>query len=879
MWNRVVALATRLRFALARPRVDDEARAEFESHLELLTDRYVRLGMTPEEARRTAHRQFGNLLLVREEIHQMNGLGWLEELATDVRYGLRLLHRNRGYAVVAVLTLALGVGANAAVFSVVNATIIQPLPYADPERLVAVFETARRAEVERRAVSYPNFRDWQRESRSFEMMSAVLGGRFTLAIGDAPERVSGELVSGNYFDLLGVRPQRGRGLAPRDDAPSAAPVVVISDALWRRALGSDPLIVGRSLTVDGELCTVVGVMPPGFSGIVEDAVVWSPIARFAGPEIVNDRGQRSIDLVVARLAPGVSIEQAGTDIDALAARIDRMYPSAVGTRGAGLAPLDDEFFGGMRQMLLVLLGAVGFVLIIACVNVAGLMLARGTARQGELAVRCALGARRGRIVRQLLTESVVLFVLGGAAGLLAAFWSVDLLVAMSPVSFPEFVRVDVDSSVFAVTLTACLAGGLLFGVAPAMAASKVKRLATVKTMGRDAGVASAMFRRSLVAAQIALALVLLVGAGLMLRTLDGLARFDPGFRPLGLVTLRLTVPETSASGETAPERLAAFLRTLLQQLRDLPGVSAASLSSDVPMGTSTSATNVRIEGGDDQPVRVYRHAVSPGHFRTIGAPLLKGRDFTDADGRTADRVVIVSRAMANRHWHGGNALHQRIWRDDQAFEIVGIVGDLQHRRLLEPDSADPDIYIPLYQAPPRAFAALARTEADVQPIVTAIRQTIAKLDPAIPLFQIETGEQLIARQTSPARFSGALLGAFALIALTLTMIGIYGVTAEVVSRQTRQLGIRMALGASPAEVLRLVLSRGVSFIAIGLVLGTFAALSLTRLLTSLIYGVSPTDPVTFAGVIVVLSLVAVLACLIPAAKASRIDPLVALRTE
>src|SRR5688572_5203340 len=314
MWSRVVALLSRLRFALARQRVDDEARAEFESHLELLTDRYVRLGMRPDEARRAASRQFGNALLVREELRQMNGIGWLEELAVDVRYGLRLLHRNRGYAVVAILTLALGVGANAAVFSVVSATLIQPLPYADPERLVAVFDTARRVEVERRAVSYPNFRDWQRESRSFETMSAVLGGRFTLAIDDSPERVFGELVSGHYFDLLGVRPLRGRGLTPRDDAPGAAPVVVISDALWRRAFGSDPQIVGRRLTVDGELCTVVGVMPPGFSGIVDASVVWAPIARFAATEIVSDRGQRSIDLVVARLAPGVSIEQAGTEI-------------------------------------------------------------------------------------------------------------------------------------------------------------------------------------------------------------------------------------------------------------------------------------------------------------------------------------------------------------------------------------------------------------------------------------------------------------------------------------------------------------------------------------------------------------------------------------
>ena len=878
MCSRLVALVSRLRFALARQRVDDEARCEFENHLELLTERYNRLGMTPEEARRAASRQFGNALLVREELHHMNSIGWLEELATDVRYGLRLLRRNRGFAAVAILTLALGVGANAAVFSVVNATLLQPLPFADPERLVAVFETARRIEVERRGVSYPTFRDWQKEARRFETMAAVLGWRFTLAVGGTPERVVGELVSGDYFDVLGVRPRRGRALSSRDDAPGATPVVVIGDALWQRAFGGDPQVIGRSIRVDGELCTVVGVMPAGFGGIVDGSIVWAPIARFAGAGIVDNRAQRSIDVVVARLAPGVAIEQARADMDAIAARLDRAHPSDAGERGAGIAPLRDEFFGGLRQMLLVLLGAVGFVLIIACVNVAGLMLARGTTRQGELAVRCALGARRGRIVRQLLTESVVLFVAGGAAGLLAAFWSVDLLVALSPEPFPGFVRIDVDSGVFAFTLVACLAGGLLCGVAPAMAASRAKALATLRTTGRDGSGSPATFRRGLVTAQIALALVLLVGAGLMLRTLDRLTGFDPGFQPRGLVTLRLTVPETSVSGEAAPERLTTFSRTLLEQIRALPGVRAASLSSDVPLGTSTSATIVRI-AGDDTPVRVYRHAVSPGHFRTIGAPLLRGRDFTDADGPASKRVVIVSRAMAARHWPSGGALHQRISRGDQGFEIVGIVGDVQHRRLLEPDSADPDIYLPIYQAPSSAFSTLTRTSGEVQRTVTAIRQTIARLDPAIPVFQVETGEQLMGRQTSSARFSGVLLAVFALVALTLTMVGIYGVTAEIVSRQTRQFGIRMTLGATRADVLKLVLSRGVSFIAIGLGLGTLAALGLTRLLASWIYGISATDPATFAAVIVVLSLVALLACLIPAAKATRIDPLVALRTE
>src|SRR5688572_717767 len=804
----------------------------------------------------------------------------MSALLADIRLAVRMLRKNRGFAAVGLLTIALGVGANAAMFSVVNALLIEPLPYASPDRLVAVFETARRPSVERRAVSYPNFRDWQREARSFEAMSVILGQRFTMTIGEAPERFPGEMVSGGYFDLLGVRPARGRGLNAQDDAPGAAPVVVISDAFWQRTFGGDPQILGRVLTINGESSTVVGVMPAGFGGIIDNPLLWAPIARFAGADIVDDRGQRSIDLVVARLAPGVAIEQARTEMDALAARIDKMYPSNVDERGAGMAPLRSEFVGRMRPMLLLLLGAVGFVLLIACVNVAGLLLARGNARQGELALRCALGAQRGRIVRQLLTESVVLSVLGGAAGLLAAFWSVDLLVALSPAPFPDFVRIGLDLPVLAFTFAVCVVGGLLSGVVPAITSSRTGLLAVMNVAGRDGGgTSSATLRSVLVAVEIALALVLLVGAGLMLRTIDGLTRFDPGFQPRGLVTVRLTVPEASVPGGAAPERLVTFAQTLLAQVRTLPGVTSASLSSDVPLGTSTSATNFRIEGGD-RPIRVYRHLVSPGHFRTIGAPLLAGRDFTDDDGRTAGApIVILSRAMAARHWPNGDALHKRIVRNDQLFEIVGIVGDLKHRRLLEPDSADPDIYIPLSQQPSNTFAVLARTAAEAQPLAAAVRQTIAKLDPAVAVFQIETGDQLIGRQTSGVRFLGVLLAAFAFVALTLTMVGIYGVMAYTVSRQTRQVGIRMALGATRANVLRLVLAGGLTFTAAGLALGTLAALGLTRLLSAVIYGVSATDPLTFAAVIALLGLVAFLACLIPAARATRIDPIAALRAE
>ena len=803
----------------------------------------------------------------------------MNPLLADVRLAARMLLKNRGFAAVALLTIALGVGANAAVFSVVNATLIGPLPYADPDRLVAVYETARRTAVERRAVSYPNFLDWQRNARSFERMAVVLGARFTLNVGDSPERLVGELVSGSFFDVLGVRPARGRGFTTADDAAGAAPAVVISDGLWARAFGRDPGIIGRGIRIDAELGTVIGVMPPGFAGLVDAAELWAPIARLGDAAMLDNRGERSIDVVVARLAPAVGIAEARAEMDALAARLDRMHPSGAGERGVAMTPLREEFFGEIRPMLLVLLGAVGFVLLIACVNVASLLLARGAARQRELAVRCALGARRGRIVRQLLTESVVLSVLGGAVGLLAAFWTVDLLVALSPIPFPPFVRIALDLRVLGFTFAICVAGGLLFGIAPAITASRADLVAALRTAGRGGDAGSSLLRRGLVAAEIALALVLLAGAGLMLRTMDRLQTFDPGFRPQGLVTLRLTMPQESAAGDQAPARLAAFSRALLDDVRALPGVTDASLSSDVPLGTSSSATLVRIDGRDD-PIRVYRHAVTPGHFRTIGAPLLEGRDFTGDDGRTAEaRVVIVSRSMAGRHWPAGDALRKPIRYGGTVYEIVGIVGDVQHRALLEAETADPDIYFPFFQAPSRAFAVLARGSGDPRPLVEGIRQTIAELDPAVPVFAVETGAQLVGRQTSGARFSSVLLAAFAAVALTLTIVGIYGVMAYTVSRQTRQVGIRVALGATRADVLRLVLGGGLTLVAAGLALGTLAALGLTRLLSSLIYGVSATDPATFAAVIALLALVALLACLIPAARATRIDPVVALRAE
>jgi predicted permease len=802
-------------------------------------------------------------------------------LIADTRHAVRSLLKNGGFAAVALLTLALGVGANTAVFSVVNAVLIQPLPFKEPERLVAIAETARRATVERRSPAYPNFKDWQRQSRTLASLAVQSGEWLTTPVGEIPERLSSELVSWNYFEVLGVRPAIGRAFTPEDDLQGAAPVIVLSDALWERAFGRDPGVLGRSMQVDAELATIVGIMPPGFTGLSDTSQLWAPVGRFASGRDIEDRAQRWIDRVVARLKPGVTIAQAQAEMDAIASRLERLHKENT-DRGVVVVSLRDEFFGDMRPMLLVLLGAVAFVLLIACVNVANLLLARGSARQRELAVRSALGAARSRIIRQLLTESVVLSVLGGVAGLLVAFWTLDLLVALSPIQLPTFVRIGVDVRVLAFTFTVCVLSGLIFGIVPAFAASRTDLVTTLKTGARDGESAgSPLLRKALVTAEIALALVLLVGAGLMLRTMQSIRTVDPGFRADGLVTLRVALPiDSDPDVERAANRTTQFARALLEGVRNLPMVSDASLASAAPLGGVSSATIARIEEAPDVGIRIYRHAISPGYFRAMGMPLLEGRDFTEADARSAEqRVAIVSRTMAARHWPGQSALHKRLRLGTQLYEVVGVVGEVQHRGLLEPDSADPDVYFPLFQLPSRAFAVMARTEGDPHATVSAIRETVRSLNPSVPIFSVATGEELVAQQTIDVRFSSVLLGGFALVALTLTMIGVYGVTAYTVSRQTRQVGIRMALGASRGHVLRLIVRGGLTFIVAGLTIGVVAAFGLTRLLSSLIYGVSATDPATFAAVATILAAVALLACLIPAMRATRIDPVVALRSE
>jgi predicted permease len=803
----------------------------------------------------------------------------MSNFLADIRHAFRSLLKNRGFAFVALLTVALGVGANSAVFSVVNAVLLRPLPFEDPDRLVAVFETAVRATVERRTVAYPAYLDWKRELRSLESIAAFNSDTFTVMTGGVAEREPGENVSASYFDLLGVAPLLGRTFTAAEDASGQPCTVVLGEALWRRRFEGHAGIVGRAVTINAQPCTVLGVMPRSFPGVGDGARLWVPIAATTPQQLRDDRGSRWMG-VVGRLRGGVTLETARAELLSLSMNLRREYPKALSDRLADMGPLRDEYVGSIRTTLLVLLGAVSFVLLIACTNVANLMLARGASRRREMAVRTALGADRRRLLRQVLTESLLLSVLGGLAGLLCAAWGADLLIKVNPAPFPSFVSFDVDVRVLAFTFGICVATGLLFGAFPAFAMTRGDITSGLKDGARDSSQGSSpRLRQALVVAEIALALVLLAGAGLMLRTIAALRAYDPGFNPAGLVHARVALAPEAYD----PQASIAFGQRFLAQVRTLPGVEAAALSSDIPLGTSSSAQMVAIDGRDAAapPIRVYTHRVTPGYFATLGTPVLAGRDFTeqDVDREGVPGAVIISQRMARRHFDDADPIDQRLRLGKRLFTVIAVVGNVQHRRLLEEATADPDIYFPLAQVPTRNLAVIARTAGSVDALAQGIRGEVRRLDASVPVYSVATGDELRSSQTSGAEFGMFLLGTFALVALTLTMIGIYGVTAYTISRQTRQIGIRMALGATRGDVLRLVLGSGMAFIVVGLSIGVVAAMALTRLLGSIIYGVTPTDPATFAAVLALLAAVGLLACYVPARRATRIDPVVALRVE
>ena len=802
-------------------------------------------------------------------------------LASDVRFGLRTLRRSPVFTVTSALALALGIGGVTAVLTLAHALLVRPLPYRDPEHLVAIDETIRRATLERRSVSYPNFEDWRAQARSFEKMAVYDDTGTTLRAGEDVERVVMERVSPAYFEILGLAAERGRALVEADDTPSAEAVVVLSHGLWTRRFGEASDIVGRTIVVDDRPARVCGVLPRGFRGLSDSAELFT---AFRGPLGVADRDARDRNErwlnVVARRRPGVTVAGAQAEMDAIAARLEAGHRENQ-ARGAAVAALDDEVARPFRPVVAALTVAVSLVLLIACANVANLMLTRVAGRRREMAIRSALGARRARLVRQLLTESALLAGAGGLLGLLLASWTVGAFRLANPLSLPSFVDVAIGGRSLLIAAGAAAVTTLLFGILPAVRASDADVAETLKQTGRAIRAGRDRGRHVLVGLEVALALVLLVGAGLLLRTAGALRRFDPGFAPSGLAALRLSLP----AARYDPARAVQFGAELVDRLRTRPGIETAALASDVPMGGQSAARNVTIEGREQdvtQPggIRVYHHAVGDGYFEAMKIRV-RGRTFTpaDADLGTDRAVVVISETMARRHWPGGDAIGARLRMGGRSVEIVGVAADVKQRRLVEAVTADPDVYVPIRQWPREGFWVVVRASADAAGALASVRRVANSLDPSVPTFSGTTAADLVAAESARSRFVATLIAGFAAVALLLAAIGVYGVAAYAVAQRTQEIGTRMALGATPGDVLRLVIGQGFWPVAIGLIAGALVALGFGRVLEGLLVGVRPYDPATLVTTMALLGGIALLASYLPARRATSIDPVAALRAE
>jgi putative ABC transport system permease protein len=869
-----------------RARREREFAEELEGHLAMHMEDNLRAGMSPEEARRRALIKLGGVTLTKELHREQGGLPMLETLLQDLRFGLRMLRKNPGFTLIAILTLALGIGANTAIFSVVNAVLLRPLPYANDAQLVMIWGKLPSAGITRLYTSAPEFLDYRERTTAFVQVGVYSATDFTLTGNGEAERLNGAIVSPDLLSLLGVQPMLGRHFLPDEEQADRAGVAMLSHGLWQRRFGGDPQLIGQTIMLSGQSYTVVGIMPPGFQFPNDETEIWRPlvITNLKTPENRRDAWFLS---AVARLKPRVTIAQAQADLDALASSLRREHPNFYGENtgwGINLFSLRSELVGKVRDALPILLAVVGCVLLIGCANVANLLLARATTRQREMAVRAAIGAHRWRLIRQLLTESLLLALAGGGLGILLALWSNNYLIKLGPKELSSSGPVGMDGRVLVFTLLVSLLTAALFGLAPAWQASKLNLNEALKEGGRGASAGRGRLRNLLVLGEIAIALTLLVGAGLVLKSFYRLLQVDPGFDPANVLTLRLALSPTQYP-EGQQQR--AFYEQALSQITAIPGVQAAGAVQNLPMSGSLSTKNFSIEGQPDPSLQVDFYQASPNYFRAMGMRVASGRFFTQDDREDQPRVAIVNETLARRFFPDQNPLGKRIRIGNATgpfpwLSIVGVVRDVKHNGLDE--ETKPALYVPYMQPPlPQwkygSMFLTVRTQSDPLNLIAALRSTVQALDKNQPLYRVATMEQLLARSLAARKFSLLLLVLFAALALSLSVIGLYSVLAYAVTQRTHEIGIRIALGASANDVLRLVVKQGMALALIGVAVGLLAALALTRLMKSLLFGVGPTDPLTFIVIAALLTLVAFVACWVPARRATKVDPLIALRTE
>ncbi len=871
----------RLRSLFRRGKVEQELDNEFRYHLERLIQENIDRGLTPEEARYAALRAMGGVEQRKEECRDMRRVNLIQDVLQDLRYAGRMLRRSPGLTSVAVLSLALGIGANTAIFSVVNAVLLRPLSYKDPDRLVMLVESISTRDI---TSSYLNFTDWRDQNTVFKQTATVRPQEsFNLTGAGEPERLQGRLVSANFFSTLGTKPVRGRDFLAEEDRPGVTPAVILSQGFWQRKFGGDESILGKQLNLNNQSFTVVGIMPANFQ-FGSEADVSVPIGLSA--DRFRLRGKDPGVIVVARLKSTVTMEQAQAELNTIASRLEQQYPETNTGRRVRIEFLQESIVGDIRPSLLILLGAVGCVLLIACANVANLLLVRSAVRQKEMAIRAALGAGRLRIIRQLLTESVLLAVIGGALGLLLAGWGTHFMISYLPDGIPRIREVSVDALVLGFTLVASLLTGGICGLIPALQVSKPNLTDTLKEGDRGSTSRRQRVRSLLVVSELALTLVLLVGAGLLIKSFWQLQQVDPGFNSQNLLTMQISVSESQGS------RVANFFDELLQRVQSLPGVQSVAISNGLPFEGANQPPFIvegqpRPEPGKEPSGILY--IASPGYFQTMEINLLRGRSFTSQDTRDTPPVAIIDEALARQHFQNADPIGKRVTfalPASPSYEIVGVVRHVEHSRLDGQGPVQSEVYVNFNQIPLQALPQrvrrinlLVRSKSDPPSLAAAARNQILTLNKDQAVFNVRTMKQIVSQSVAARRFSMLLLAVFAGLALALAAVGIYGVISYSVAQRTHEIGIRLALGAQKSDVLKLVLGQGMILAAIGVAIGLIGAFVVTRVMATLLYGVSATDSVTFISTSLLLVGMALLACYVPARRASRVDPMVALRYE